>query len=113
MLNAEVGAGVSSASRAQHMRAGSFFGAIQGKRKQCGAIFTDLRHAAPRRLPMHSHELAFFAVLLEGLYAERNGRRQPLANACSIRAPRLRKSALQPGSPTKATSRARSAELPA
>jgi len=76
MLNAEGSAGVSSASRAQHMRAGSFFGAIQGKREQCGAIFTDLRHAAPRKLPMHSHELAFFALLLDGLYAERYGRRQ-------------------------------------
>src|SRR5215469_17715856 len=69
-LNAEVSADVSSASRAQHMRAGSFFAAIQGKREQCGAIFTDLRHAAPRKLPMHSHELAFFALLLDGLYAE-------------------------------------------
>jgi len=76
MLNAEGSAGVSSASRAQYMRAGSFFGAIQGKREQCGAIFTDLRHAAPRKLPMHSHELAFFALLLDGLYAERYGRRQ-------------------------------------
>src|SRR6516162_6834220 len=57
MLNAEGSAGVSSASRAQYMRAGSFFGAIQGKREQCGAIFTDLRHAAPRKLPMHSHEI--------------------------------------------------------
>ena len=76
MLNAEGSAGVSSASRAQHMRAGSFFGAIQGKREQCGAIFTDLRHAAPRKLPMHSHELAFFALLLDGLYAKRYGRRQ-------------------------------------
>jgi len=58
------------------MRAGSFFAAIQGKREQCGAIFTDLRHAAPRKLPMHSHELAFFALLLDGLYAEGYGRRQ-------------------------------------
>src|SRR5439155_27077540 len=51
-------------------------GTIQGKREQCGAIFTDLRHTAPRKLPMHSHELAFFALLLDGLYAERDGRRQ-------------------------------------
>ena len=28
------------------MPAGSFFGTIQGKREQCGAIFTDLRHTA-------------------------------------------------------------------
>jgi AraC family transcriptional regulator len=76
MPNAEVSRGVSSASSAQHLRAGSFFGAIQGKREQCGAIFTDLRHTAPRKLPMHSHELAFFALLLDGLYAERYARRQ-------------------------------------
>ena len=76
MSNAGVSSGVSSVSRARHMSAGSFFGTIQGKREQCGAIFTDLRHTAPRTLPMHSHELAFFALLLDGLYAERYGRRQ-------------------------------------
>jgi len=58
------------------MGAGNFFGAIQGKREQCGAIFTDLRHASPRKLPMHSHELPFFALLLDGLYGERYGRHQ-------------------------------------
>lgn len=58
------------------MGAGNFFGAIHGKREQCGAIFTDLRHSVPRKLPMHSHELSFFAVLLDGLYGERYGRRQ-------------------------------------
>jgi AraC family transcriptional regulator len=58
------------------MGAGNFYGAIHGKREQCGAIFTDLRHSAPRKLPMHSHELSFFALLLDGLYGERYGRRQ-------------------------------------
>lgn len=76
MSNVEVRSAVSGAPSAQHMRAGSFFGAIQGKREQCGAIFTDLRHSAPCKLPMHSHELAFFALLLDGLYGERCGRRQ-------------------------------------
>lgn len=76
MSNAEVGSDVSSASQAQHLCAGSFFGAIQGKREQCGAIFTNLRHTAPRKLPLHAHELAFFALLLDGLYGERCGRRQ-------------------------------------
>jgi len=58
------------------MSAGNFFGAIQGRREHCGAIFTDLRHSAPRKLPRHSHELPFFALLLDGLYGERYGRRQ-------------------------------------
>jgi AraC family transcriptional regulator len=61
-------------SNGKHMGAGDFFGAIHGKREQCGAIFTDLRHTAPRKLPMHSHDLAFFALLLDGHYGERYGR---------------------------------------
>jgi AraC family transcriptional regulator len=63
-------------SKAQHMGAGNFFGSIQGKREQCGAIFTDLRHSMPRKLPAHSHELPFFALLLDGHYGERYGRRE-------------------------------------
>jgi AraC family transcriptional regulator len=65
-----------SSSKAQHMGAGNFFGSINGKREQYGAIFTDLRHSMPRKLPVHSHELPFFALLLEGHYGERYGRRE-------------------------------------
>jgi len=53
------------------MGAGTFYGSIHRKREQCGAIFTDVRHSSPRKLPMHSHELPFFALLLDGLYGER------------------------------------------
>jgi AraC family transcriptional regulator len=60
----------------QTLGGGQFFGAIQGKQESHGAIFTDLRHDLPRRLPLHSHELPFFALLLGGLYGERYGRRQ-------------------------------------
>jgi hypothetical protein len=58
------------------MGAGNFFGAIHGAREQCGAIFTDVRHASPRKLPRHSHELAFFALVLNGNYRERCGRHE-------------------------------------
>ena len=64
----------SSSSPAQHMGAGTFFGAIHAAREQCGAIFTEVRHACPRKLPKHSHELAFFALVLNGHYRERCGR---------------------------------------
>ncbi len=64
----------SSSSPVQHMGAGNFFGAIHGPREQCDAIFTDVRHASPRKLPRHSHELAFFALVLNGHYRERCGR---------------------------------------
>jgi AraC family transcriptional regulator len=43
-------------------------------REQCGAIFTDVRHSSPRKLPRHSHELAFFALVLNGHYRGRCGR---------------------------------------
>jgi len=58
----------------QALGAGAFFGAVQSRREQCGAIFTDLRHTSPRKLPSHSHELPFFAVLMQGSYGERYGR---------------------------------------
>jgi len=60
----------------QTLGGGQFFGAIQRKQECHGAIFTDLRHDSPRRLPLHSHELPFFALLLGGLYGERYGRQQ-------------------------------------
>src|ERR1700746_2382020 len=76
MSNAAANTNVSasSSSPAQHMGAGNFFGAIHGAREQCGAIFTDVRHSSPRKLPRHSHELAFFALVLNGHYRERCGR---------------------------------------
>ena len=48
MSNAEVPSGVSNAFSAGHLGAGSFLGAMQAKREQCGATFTDLRPAAPQ-----------------------------------------------------------------
>ena len=76
MSNAADTPNVSGPGTAQHMGAGNFFGAIYGKREQCGAIFSDVRHSSPRKLPMHSHELSFIALLLDGQYGERYGRHQ-------------------------------------
>jgi AraC family transcriptional regulator len=53
---------------------GSFFGVVRGRVTHSSALFTDLRHPIPRRLPCHSHELPFFGLLLDGLYGERYGR---------------------------------------
>ena len=71
MANSDLEAG-----REQALGAGNFYGSVEGKREQCGAIFTNLRHASPRKLPAHSHELPFFALLLEGEYGERYERRE-------------------------------------
>src|SRR6201986_2227129 len=53
---------------------GSSYGGIAQKREAHGALFAELRHAAPRRLPKHAHELPFFLVLLRGQYGEQYGR---------------------------------------
>jgi AraC family transcriptional regulator len=66
----------SEAGRERALRAGNFYGAVEAKQEQCGAIFTHLKHASPKKLPSHAHELAFFALLLEGEYGERYERRE-------------------------------------
>jgi AraC family transcriptional regulator len=53
---------------------GNFYGSILRKREEHDAIFTELQHASARRLPAHSHELAFYALQIEGDYRERYGR---------------------------------------
>lgn len=61
--------------RARHLTAGSFYGEVVRKRSDDGVILSDVRHAGPRRLPQHSHELAYFCLLLDGDYAEHLGRK--------------------------------------
>jgi AraC family transcriptional regulator len=64
---------MAQAEGSRALGAGTFYGAVQSRREQCDAIFTDLRHTTARKLPSHSHELPFFAVLMEGEYGERYG----------------------------------------
>jgi AraC family transcriptional regulator len=76
--------GRQAADGGQALRAGSFYGAIQGKRELCGAIFTDLSHQSPRKLPSHSHELPFFGLVMDGQYGERYGRQQTFFSPFTI-----------------------------
>jgi len=62
------------ATAAPALVGGEFYGSILRKQEQYDAIFTELQHRSPRRLPAHSHELAFFALQLEGDYRELYGR---------------------------------------
>lgn len=71
MASVLTNAPAANSSNSRHMGAGNFFGAIYAKHEQCGAIFSDVRHTSPRKLPMHSHELPFFGLLLDGHYSER------------------------------------------
>jgi AraC family transcriptional regulator len=76
--------GRQSVDGGQALAAGSFYGAIRGKRELCGAIFTDLRHESARKLPSHSHELPFFGLVMDGQYGERYGRQHTFFSPFTI-----------------------------
>jgi AraC family transcriptional regulator len=58
----------------QRLHGGQFFGAVRHRIELPTAVFSDLRHPTPRKLPMHSHDMPFFGLLLSGFYGERYGR---------------------------------------
>lgn len=66
------------------LQGGQFFGAVRHRLEHSGAVFSDLRHPVPRKLPMHSHELPFFGLLLRGYYGERYGRQQKQFSPMSL-----------------------------
>jgi AraC family transcriptional regulator len=66
------------------LQGGQFFGAVRHRLEHFGAVFSDLRHPVPRKLPMHSHELPFFGLLLSGFYGERYGRQQKQFSPMSL-----------------------------
>lgn len=59
----------------QTLRPGHFYGQVLNKHARSGIILTELRHDCARKLPTHSHELAFFQLLLDGCYRETFGQR--------------------------------------
>ena len=64
-----------NSSCSQTLKPGHFYGHVLHKHIGAGIILTELRHDQARRLPTHSHELAFFHLLLCGHYSETFGRR--------------------------------------
>lgn len=59
----------------ERLTGGKFYGSVLGKQAVGGAIFTELNHSQPRRLPAHSHELPFFCLFFGGDYGEKYGHR--------------------------------------
>jgi AraC family transcriptional regulator len=59
----------------RHLGQGEFYGDVLDKRRGDGFILSELRHGERRRLPAHTHELAYFCLLLGGAYREQVGRR--------------------------------------
>lgn len=68
----------------QRLQGGQFFGAVRHRIEHSGAVFSDLRHPFPRKLPMHSHELPFFGLLLRGFYGECYGHQRKQFSPMSI-----------------------------
>jgi AraC family transcriptional regulator len=57
------------------LKAGQFYGDVSHRQRRQGLVLSSLNHAAARKIPAHSHELAFFCLLLDGDYREQCGRR--------------------------------------
>jgi AraC family transcriptional regulator len=51
------------------LQAGSFIGETSSARI-AGALFSEVRHATGRTVPPHTHECAYFCLLVEGAYRE-------------------------------------------
>lgn len=60
----------------RNLQPGHFYGEITRKREASGLILSELKHETARKLPSHSHELAYFCLLLNGNYWEQLGRKR-------------------------------------
>ncbi len=67
---------IRATDRDPNLRAGEFYGDVTRRYASRGLVVSEIRHTRPRTLPAHSHEHAYFCLLLEGGYAERFGRRE-------------------------------------
>src|SRR6201991_2846344 len=63
-------------SENQNLQPGHFYGEITRKREASGLILSELKHETARKLPTHSHELAYFCLLLNGNYWEQLGKKR-------------------------------------
>jgi AraC family transcriptional regulator len=60
---------------ADALAAGTFYGETRVHHRRSGLALSDVIHRVPRHLPVHSHEHAYFSLLLSGAYEEQCGRR--------------------------------------
>lgn len=52
------------------LQTGQFYGRSQQKLESSGVVLTELQHKTGRKLPQHTHESAYFSLLLRGSYSE-------------------------------------------
>jgi len=58
------------------LKTGQFYGNILQKSVWSGICLSEIAHAKGRKLPSHTHESAFFCLLLRGSYSEQAGGRR-------------------------------------
>ncbi len=58
-----------------NLKAGEFYGTISKKKSVSSSVISEIIHTRGRKLPSHSHELAFFSLLLDGSFSETYGRK--------------------------------------
>lgn len=54
-----------------NLQTGQFYGATQQRAEAAGILLSEIRHAHGRKLPQHTHESAYFGLLLAGGYTEK------------------------------------------
>jgi AraC family transcriptional regulator len=54
-----------------NLQTGQFYGVTQRRLEASGIVLTELKHEHGRKLPVHTHESAYFGLLLDGGYTER------------------------------------------
>lgn len=54
-----------------NLQTGQFYGSTAGRVEAAGLVLTEVRHVHGRKLPVHTHESAYFGLLLDGAYTER------------------------------------------
>jgi AraC family transcriptional regulator len=54
-----------------NLQTGQFFGATQRRMEAAGLVLTEITHRQGRKLPEHTHQSAYFGLLLDGGYTER------------------------------------------
>jgi AraC family transcriptional regulator len=55
----------------ESLQTGKFYGATQRRLEVGGLVLSEIVHASGRRLPCHTHESAYFGLLLAGSYSEK------------------------------------------
>ncbi len=58
-----------------YLRPGQFYGEVVKKHEWSGLVLSELKHSIRRKLPEHSHKLAYFCLLIKGDYSESVGRK--------------------------------------